>query len=483
MSFSKPARCSAFQLSSPVMHFSSAFAALGLFVATSLAAPTALHTIETFSGETTGRHIVTLKEGVSKASLIAQIKQNATITHEFDIINGFAGHFDEDTLNALRASPDVELIGEDGIMHTMVTQYATAWMTSIPADAYIKDQCTMGYITIELEYKAEQPEYRVREIPVSVTHGLSFSHQFVSALTFTYTYDSAAGAGVDIFIVGILTTHTQFGGRARWGETFGPYANTERPYPTAIEMATATGLTARMFKYYTHAAVLLTRRTFSGTAAGSQYGVAKSANLVAVKVLSDAGSLKIGCRNRHVRYDGEKGISELTELCSVSGLNFVLSSATRPTVASMSLGGGASTALDNAVASLTRGGVHVTVAAGNDGADAGNTSPARSPSANTVGATTIADARASFSNFGSVVDIFAPGQNVISAWSTSNTATNNISGTSMATPHVAGLIAYLISVRGNMSPAAMTSLLQSLSLKGVISGVPSGTINDLGHNA
>ncbi|KAJ3576376.1 hypothetical protein NP233_g467 [Leucocoprinus birnbaumii] len=386
------------------MRFSSAFAALSLFVATSLSAPTALHTVETFDGETTGRHIVTLKEGVSKASLIAQIKQNATITHEFDIINGFAGHLDEDTLNALRANPDVELIAEDGIMHTMVTQTNAPWGIS----------------------------------RVSSTARLSNQNTGISALTFTYTYDAAAGSGVDIFIVdtGILTTHTQFGGRARWGATFGGYADRD-----------GNG-------HGTHCA---------GTAAGSQFGVAKSANLVAVKVLSDAGS------------------GAVTDI--VSGLNFVASSATRPTVASMSLGGGASTSLDNAVAALTRAGVHVTVAAGNDGADAGSTSPARAPSANTVGATTIADARASFSNFGSVVDIFAPGQNIISAWSTSNTATNNISGTSMATPHIAGLIAYLISVRGNTSPAAMTSLLQSLSQKGVISGIPGGTINDFAHNA
>lgn len=389
-------------LSGLVMHLYSTFAALGLFVAASLGAPTLLHTIETFDGETTGRHIVSLKEGVSRASFIAQIKQNATVTHDFDIINGFAGNFDEGTLNALRANPDVELIAEDGIMHTMVTQTNAPWGIS------------------------------------RLSSSTRLSNQNTNALTFTYTYDAAAGAGVDIFIVdtGILTTHTQFGGRARWGETFGPYADRD-----------GNG-------HGTHCA---------GTAAGSQYGVAKAANLVAVKVLSDAGS---------------GAVSDI-----VSGLNFVLQSATRPTIASMSLGGGASTSLDNAVASLTRSGIHVTVAAGNDGANAGTTSPARAPSANTVGATTIADTRASFSNFGSVVDIFAPGQNIISAWITSNTATNNISGTSMATPHIAGLIAYLISVRGNTTPAAMTALLQSLSLKGVVSGIPGGTINDLAHNA
>ncbi|KXN80636.1 Cuticle-degrading protease [Leucoagaricus sp. SymC.cos] len=244
---------------------------------------------------------------------------------------------------------------------------------------------------------------------------------------------------LDLVSTSTLLIPSQFGGRARWGETFGPYAD-----------ADGNG-------HGTHC---------SGTAAGSQFGVAKSANLIAVKVLSDAGS---------------GAVSDI-----VSGLSFVQSSARssgRPSVASMSLGGGASTALDSAVASLTGSGVHLSVAAGNDGADAGNTSPARAPSANTVGATTIADARASFSNFGSVVDVFAPGQNVISAWIGSTTATNNISGTSMATPHVAGLIAYLISVRGNMSPASMSTLLKSLSLKGVISGVPSGTLNDLVHNA
>ena len=104
------------------MHLYSTFATLGLFLATSLGAPTSLHSIEAFDGEKTGRLIVSLKEGVSKTSLVAQIKQNATVTHDFDIINGFAGNFDEETLNNLRENTDVELIAEDGIMHTMVTQ-------------------------------------------------------------------------------------------------------------------------------------------------------------------------------------------------------------------------------------------------------------------------------------------------------------------------------------------------------------------------
>ena len=113
----------------------------------------------------------------------------------------------------------------------------------------------------------------------------------------------------------------------------------------------------------------------------------------------------------------------------------------------------------------------MTVAAGNENQNAANVSPARVQGAITVGATTIRDDRASFSNFGAVVDIFAPGQQITSAWIDSDTATNTISGTSMATPHVAGLVAYLIGLRGDMSPAQMSALVQSLSGKGEISGL------------
>ncbi|KAF9523111.1 serine protease [Crepidotus variabilis] len=368
------------------------------------AAVTPLRTIETYKGETSGRYIVTLKSGVSKDSVFSNARlSRSNITHDWDIIHGFAGNFNEQTLNALRSNPDVESVSEDGIMHTFATQTNAPWGIS----------------------------------RISSTAKLSGS---VSSLTFSYTYDDTAGSGVDIYLVdtGVRTTHTTFGGRARWGATFGGYPS-----------ADGNG-------HGTHCA---------GTAAGSQYGVAKKANIIAVKVLSDAGS---------------GAIADI-----VSGLNYVKSQAAssgRPSIVSMSLGGSATTSLDNAVSSLTSAGVHVAVAAGNSNTDAGSTSPARAPSAVTVGASTIADARASFSNYGSVVDIFAPGQDVISAWGTSDTATNQISGTSMATPHIAGLIAYVIGRDGNTTPAAISTKLKSLSLKGVISGIPSGTINDLAHN-
>ncbi|KDR69795.1 hypothetical protein GALMADRAFT_282499 [Galerina marginata CBS 339.88] len=175
----------------------------------------------------------------------------------------------------------------------------------------------------------------------------------------------------------------------------------------------------------------------------------------------------------------------------------------RPSIVSMSLSGSTSTLLDNAVASLTSAGIHVAVAAGNSNLDASTSSPARAPSAVTVGASTIADARASFSNFGPIIDVFAPGLNVLSSWIGSDTvglpvlsariysnvislniqATNTISGTSMATPHVAGLIAYLIGKEGNLSPADMSTKLQAYSVKGALTGLSSTTVNDLAHNA
>ncbi|KAF5352594.1 hypothetical protein D9756_006339 [Leucocoprinus leucothites] len=404
------------------MRFTSTFFIL-LASSFALAAPSAtLHTVEKYSGETTGRYIVTFKVDADKSSA----KPDSGVTHTWDgAINGFAGHFDDATVEKLRANPDVETITEDGVMHTFVTETNAPWGLS------------------------------------RLSSSSKLSNQDTSALTYSYTYDSSAGAGVDIYIVdtGVFTSHSQFGGRASWGATFGGYAD-----------ADGNG-------HGTHCA---------GTAAGSQFGVAKSANIIAVKVLSDQGS---------------GAVSDI-----VSGLNFVAnraSSTGRPSIVSMSLGGSASTSLDNAVTSvrvpsplpshtptyihppnkLTSAGVHVAVAAGNSNTDAGTTSPARATSAVTVGASTIADARASFSNFGSVVDVFAPGQNIISSWIGSTTATNNISGTSMATPHIAGLIAYLIGLQGNVSPAAMSSKIQSLSLKGVISGIPSGTVNDLAHNA
>ncbi|TFK41179.1 serine protease [Crucibulum laeve] len=370
------------------MHFFSvAFATLALVAAPVLAAPSPLKSVEKFRGETNGKYIVKLKSGISRKGWINKLQLNSTV--DWALLNGFAGSLSEDALNTLRASDDVEYIQEDGIMHTMVTQTNAPWgLQRVSQDAKLTSTDT-------------------------------------SALTYIYTYDASAGAGVDIYVVdtGIYTSHSDFGGRARWGASFGGYGTSD-----------GNG-------HGTHCA---------GTAAGTQYGVAKKANVIAVKVLSDSGS----------------GATSTI----VSGLNWVLTQAEasgRPSVVSMSLGGSASTALDNAVTSLTSAGVHVAVAAGNSNVDAANTSPARAASAIT----------------GAVVDIFAPGANVISTWIGSTTAINNISGTSMATPHIAGLIAYLISKDGNVTPAAMSTKIKNLSVKSILTGIPSGTVNYLANNA
>lgn len=152
----------------------------------------------------------------------------------------------------------------------------------------------------------------------------------------------------------------------------------------------------------------------SGTAIGGLYGISRSAKVIAVKILDDSGS------------GSTSGIA--------AGINWVINqynSNKIPSIISMSLGGGADTTLDNAVNSAINAGIFVSVAAGNSNTDASTTSPARVAAAFTVGSSNIADARSSFSNYGSVVDIFAPGEYVISSWIGSTTATNNISGTSM----------------------------------------------------
>ncbi|CZT04410.1 hypothetical protein WAI453_011465 [Rhynchosporium graminicola] len=253
----------------------------------------------------------------------------------------------------------------------------------------------------------------------------------------TYVYDSTAGSGTTVYVVdtGIVTTHTQFGGRATWGANFADSSNTD-----------GNG-------HGTHCA---------GTIGGSTYGVAKAAKLVAVKVLGSDGSG--------------------TNAGVISGIQWVANNAGAKSVLSMSLGGGSSSAVNTAVRNTIAKGVTVVVAAGNDNKNAANYSPASEPLAITVGAIDINDNRATFSNFGSVVDIFAPGVNILSAWKGSNSATNTISGTSMACPHVAGLAAYLIGLEGLSTPAAVQSRIKALATSGKVLSPGSGSPNLIAYN-
>jgi len=248
-----------------------------------------------------------------------------------------------------------------------------------------------------------------------------------------YDYPNHGGLGSTVYIIdtGIRCTHVDFASRCVWGARFGN---------GGYEDGNGHG---------THCA---------GTAAGTSYGIAKNASLVAVGVLGPTGS---GSTND-----------------VVSGIDFSADHCTGNCVGSMSLGGGASTALDNAVNSAVSSNYFMSVAAGNSNTDAGNTSPARAADAYTVMATDSAARKASYSSYGSVCQIWAPGSSITSAWSTSNTATNTISGTSMACPHVsgAGALAFA-SGRGSGSRTAIESYINSVATTGAITGVPAGTVN------
>jgi subtilisin family serine protease len=196
----------------------------------------------------------------------------------------------------------------------------------------------------------------------------------------------------------------------------------------------------------------------AGTIGAATYGVAKAVSLVPVRVLDCNGSGTVS------------GV--------IAGIDWVESQATGGLrVANMSLGGVSSSAIDSAVNALINKGVTVVVAAGNNGANACNYSPARVPAAITVAASTSTDGFATYSNRGSCVDIIAPGSSIQSTWHTSSTATNVISGTSMASPHVAGTVALLLQQFGFLSPAQMDQQLKSQSSRGIVSSVPSATVN------
>ncbi|MBY8875545.1 S8 family serine peptidase [Micromonospora sp. PLK6-60] len=253
-------------------------------------------------------------------------------------------------------------------------------------------------------------------------------------LNSSYTYPNTA-TNVRAYIIdtGIRTTHSDFGGRASWGTNTVDTNNTD-----------CNG-------HGTHVA---------GTVGGSAYGVAKGVRLVAVKVLNCSGSG--------------------TNAGVISGVDWVTANAVKPAVANMSLGGGANTSVDTAVRNSINSGVTYGLAAGNDsGANACNTSPARTAEAITVGSTTNTDARSSFSNIGTCLDIFAPGSSITSAWNSSDTATNTISGTSMATPHVVGAAALVASANPSWTPQQVRDYLVNNATSNVVTNPGTGSPNKL----
>lgn len=255
----------------------------------------------------------------------------------------------------------------------------------------------------------------------------------------SYTYPNTA-SNVRAYVIdtGVLYGHNDFGGRAVSGFD-------------AVDGGSADDCNG----HGTHVA---------GTVGGSSYGVAKGVQIVGVRVLNCQGSGTIAQ--------------------VVGGIDWVTANAVKPAVANMSLGGGANSSIDTAVTNSINSGITYAVAAGNgdifgNRQNACNYSPARVASAITVGATQNNDAAASFSNYGTCVDILAPGVNITSAWYTGNSATNTISGTSMASPHVAGAAALVLSANPSWSPQQVRDSLVNNATPNVVTNPGTGTPNRL----
>ncbi|WP_327008734.1 S8 family peptidase [Dactylosporangium sp. NBC_01737] len=272
----------------------------------------------------------------------------------------------------------------------------------------------------------------------SATWGLDRIDQQALPLNGTYTYGPASNVTAYIIDTGLRAGHTEFGGRARSG------------YDFVDKDADSTDCQG----HGTHVA---------GTVGGATYGVAKDVKLVGVRVLDCQGS---------------GSYSQI-----IAGVDWVTKNAVKPAVANMSLGGSAGSTLDEAVKKSIASGVTYAVAGGNDSANACTKSPARLPEAITVGATDSKDARASFSNFGSCLDIFAPGVNILSSANSSNTGTQKMSGTSMATPHVAGAAALYLAGHPTATPAQVRDALVNGAVSNAVTGAGSGSPNKLLYTA
>jgi len=355
----------------------------------------------------------------SQADIFEGLKHTYNIAGSF---LGYSGHFDDEVIEQVRRHPDVEYVEKDSVVHTLGDTEGETEKNAPWGLARISHRKSLGFGDFN-----------------------------------KYLYAADAGEGVDVYVIdtGTNTEHVDFEGRAHWGKTI--------PAGDADEDGNGHG---------THC---------SGTVAGTKYGVAKKANVYAVKVLRSNGSGTMA--------DVVKGVewaaNAHTEKAKKGKKGF------KGSAANMSLGGGKSPALDRAVNGAVEAGIHFAVAAGNDNADSCNYSPAAAEQAITVGASAFDDSRAYFSNFGKCNDIFAPGLSILSTWIGSKYATNTISGTSMASPHIAGLLAYYLSLQpasdseyavAEITPKQLKESLISIATEGALSDVPSDTKNVLAWN-
>ncbi|MFL5381997.1 MAG: S8 family serine peptidase [Longimicrobiaceae bacterium] len=343
-----------------------------------------------------GSYIVVLQDGSQPGAVAAGVGATPRFVWT-KVLNGFAADLNQGQINALQHHPAVKYIEQDqeGTLHT--TQYSATW-------------------------------------------GLDRIDQRSRPTNGTYMYE-ADGAGVRVYVIdsGILTSHSDFGGRASVGADFvGDGRN---------------GIDC--LGHGTHVA---------GTVGGATWGVAKAVSLVAVRIADCAGNL--------------------TSAKMISGMNWVATNRITPAVANASFGTGATQAVDDAMTAMINAGVTAVVSAGNNNGNACNLSPARVPAALTVGATSSNDARAVWSslqasNYGTCLDLFAPGTNIVSAGIASSTATATMSGTSMASPHVAGVAAQYLQYHPTASNATVASAIIGYASTGMVSNAGTGSPNRL----
>ncbi|KAA8913881.1 autophagic serine protease Alp2 [Sphaerosporella brunnea] len=357
-----------------------------------------------------------------ESSWLDEIEAMVGLKHTYDIpggLRGYSGAFDESTLAEIRRHPDVAYVEKDSLVYALeepTTERSAPW----------------GLARISHKKRLNFGNFN------------------------KYIHQAKGGEGVDVYVIDTGTNyeHVDFEGRAHWGKTV--------PAGDADEDGNGHG---------THC---------SGTIGGKKYGVAKKANIYAVKVLRSNGSGTMSDVVKGVEWAAEAHLKKAAK----KDPNF------KGSAANMSLGGGKSPSLDMAVNAAVEVGINFAVAAGNDNADACNYSPAAAEKAVTVGASTLGDQRAYFSNYGKCTDIFAPGLNIESTWIGSKYAINTISGTSMASPHVAGLLAYFLSLQPKsdsgffsaLKPAQLKKNMIAIGSRDVLSDIPADTPNLLIYN-
>lgn len=382
-------------------------------------------------------------------SRLSDLAATSKLEHSFNLngLAGYTGYFSADLIDEIRKRNEIEYVEADQIMYAMNVNFKPKSANKImqeflgPAKQMrMRSKVNKNKKKSIFEKKStlmsqEDAPWGLKRLSKAADKSLKSIFALEQE---SYKYPSSAGKDVDVYIIdtGINVDHEDFEGRAKWGKTI----------PLFDLDIDGNG-------HGTHCA---------GTIGSKTFGVAKKANLIAVKVLRTSG---FGTNS-----DVIKGVDWVVKQHRKNAKTG------RQSAANMSLGGGRSVTLEKVVNRAVEFGVHFAVAAGNDAEDACEYSPAAASGPVTVAASTSADTMAYFSNFGKCVDIFAPGLDIKSTWIGSKDAVNTISGTSMASPHVAGVLALYLG-EGTWTTKALKEELKSRSLKQVIHTVPADTPN------